>query len=137
MKKNKYERQFLEELSKVPIIQVACEKTGLSRNTIYRWRKEDKEFAKKMDNSMHDGVSFVNDMSESQLLQLIKDKKFPAIRFWLKHRHSKYKDKVEVQHKLDNGSLTPQQAETVKKALELGQLASSEINKTNTQNNVE
>jgi hypothetical protein len=33
MKKPKYSKQFLEEIKKVPIVQVACEKTGLSRNT--------------------------------------------------------------------------------------------------------
>ena len=48
MKKNKFQDQFLDELRKVPIVQVACEKTGLSRNSIYRWRKEDKDFLKKM-----------------------------------------------------------------------------------------
>ena len=50
MKKNKFQDQFLDELRKVPIVQVACEKTGLSRNSVYRWRKDDKEFIKKMDN---------------------------------------------------------------------------------------
>ena len=44
MKKNKFQDQFLDELRKVPIVQVACEKTGLSRNSVYRWRKDDKEF---------------------------------------------------------------------------------------------
>jgi len=74
MKKPKYSKQFLEEIKKVPIVQVACEKTGLSRNTVYRWKREDKEFAKAFDEALADGVNYVNDMSESQLLQLIKDR---------------------------------------------------------------
>lgn len=71
MKKNKFQDQFLDELRKVPIVQVACEKTGLSRNSVYRWRKDDKEFLKNMDTALTEGVALVNDMSESQLLTLI------------------------------------------------------------------
>jgi len=119
MKKNKYEEQFLEELVKVPIVQVACEKTGLSRNTVYRWRKEDNEFAKKMDKAIDDGVAFINDMSESQLLQLIKEKKFPAIRFWLNSRHPKFKRKVEINHSIKEEELTSEQEEIVRKALNI------------------
>lgn len=128
MKKNKLEKQFLEELRKVPIVQVACEKVGLSRQSIYRWRKEDKEFAKKMDQAIEDGVAFVNDMSESQLLQLIKEKKFPAIRFWLKKRHPAFKDKVQVEHKIDDETLTPKQSAVVKKALEFGSIITNNDN---------
>ena len=34
MKKNKMQHQFLEELKKVPIVQVAAEKTNVSRNSV-------------------------------------------------------------------------------------------------------
>ena len=83
MKKNKSQDQFFEELRKVPIVQVACEKTGLSRNSVYRWKKDDKSFSAKMDKAMSEGVAFVNDMSESQLLTMIKEKNWSAISFWL------------------------------------------------------
>ena len=127
MKKNKFQHEFLDELRKVPIIQVACEKTGLSRNSIYRWRKEDKKFSKIMDKAMSDGVDFVNDMSESQLLVMIKEKKWPAVSFWLKHRNSNYRDKIEVTTKDNNDNdLTPEQKKVIKKALSLG----SKITKT-------
>jgi hypothetical protein len=88
MKKNKLQNQFLDELAKVPIIQVASEKSGLSRQSIYRWKREDQNFAKKMEEAMEAGIAFVNDMSESQLLQMIKEKNWSAISFWLKHRHA-------------------------------------------------
>lgn len=127
MKKNKFQNEFLDELRKVPIIQVACEKVGLSRNSIYRWRKEDKKFSKIMDKAMSDGVDFVNDMSESQLLVMIKEKKWPAVSFWLKHRNSNYRDKIEVTTKDNNDNdLTPEQKKVIKKALSLG----SKITKT-------
>ncbi len=125
MKKNKFQDQFLEELRKVPIIQVACEKTGLSRNSVYRWRKEDKDFLKKMDDALTEGVALVNDMSESQLLTLIKEKNYPAISFWLKHRNDNYKNKLEIITKEDSEQLTPSQAKIVKQALKLAKITKS------------
>jgi hypothetical protein len=120
MKKNKLQNQFFEELRKVPIIQVACEKTGVSRNSIYRWKKEDPKFSKKMEQAMTDGVAFVNDMSESQLLTMIKEKNWSAISFWLKHRNDNYKDKIEITTKEDNEKLTSEQKKIVREALRLG-----------------
>lgn len=122
MKKHKYAKQFLEELKKVPIVQVACEKSGISRNTLYRWKRDDPEFAKALEGALSDGVAFVNDMSESQLLQLIKDKNFSAVRFWLNKRHPAYKDKLEVTSKNEINELSPEQAEVVRHALELAQI---------------
>ena len=122
MKKNKLQDQFLEELAKVPIVQVACEKTGLSRNSVYRWRKEDKTFERKMDEALKSGVAFVNDMSESQLLTLIKEKSYSAISFWLRHRNDNYKDRIEITTKEDNGELTKEQQKVVKNALKLASL---------------
>jgi hypothetical protein len=125
MKKNKFQDQFLDELRKVPIVQVACEKTGLSRNSVYRWRKDDKEFLKKMDSALSEGVALVNDMSESQLLTLIKEKNYPAISFWLRHRNDNYKNKLEITTKEDNEELTPSQAKIVKQALKLAKITKS------------
>jgi hypothetical protein len=72
--------------------------------------------------ALADGVAFVNDMSESQLLQLIKDKSFSAVRFWLIKRHPAYKEKVEVTNKHELPELTDSQKATIKQALELSNL---------------
>ena len=125
MKKIKLQNQFFEELKKVPIVQVACEKTGLSRNSIYRWKKDDKSFSVKMDQAMSVGVAFVNDMSESQLLTMIKEKNWSAISFWLKHRNDNYRDKVEITTKEDKEELTPSQVKIVKQALKLASITKS------------
>lgn len=122
MKKAKVTKQFLEELKKVPIVQVACEKTGISRNSVYRWRREDKKFADQMDVAMTEGVAFVNDMSESQLLTMIKEKNWSAISFWLRHRNDNYKNKIEVTTKERVDELTPEQQKVVKQALKLASL---------------
>jgi len=122
MKKSKITKKFLEELKKVPIVQVACEKTGISRQSVYRWRREDKKFADQMDVAMTEGVAFVNDMSESQLLTMIKEKNWSAISFWLRHRNDNYKNKIEVTTKEEVNELSPSQQRIVKKALKLASL---------------
>lgn len=133
MKKNKFQKLFLLEIEKVPIVQVACEKINLSRNTIYRWRKEDPDFAKKMDESLSQGEALINDMGETQLLNLIKEKSWPALSFWLRHRNPKFKDKVEVTAKIEkNESLTPEQEAIVREAL---RLSSTHINNNNNKQN--
>lgn len=95
MKKHRLQNKFLDELRKVPIVQIACNKCGLSRNSVYRWRNEDPYFASLMNEALAEGDEVMNDLTESQLLSLIKDKKFNAIHFWLTHRHPKFK-KQEV-----------------------------------------
>lgn len=126
MKKNKLQDKFFEELRNIPIVQVGCEKTGISRNSVYRWKKEDKTFAKKMEQALADGVAFVNDMSESQLLTLIKEKDYRSISFWLKHRNDNYKNKVELSatiHTRDE-PLTKDQKKVIREALRLSSLKS-------------
>src|SRR3989344_4955234 len=136
MKKNKKKDDFLAELRKIPIIQVACEKVGLSRTSVYRRKDEDPEFKKEMEKAMADGEALVNDMSESQLLTLIKEKNWSAISFWLRHRNPRFKDKVEVTSKFDDtGELTPSQAEVVRQALQLAKILPLNINDHDKQNN--
>ncbi len=110
MKKDRVKNSFLEELRKIPVVQVACERCGISRQSVYRWRKEDGEFRTLMDNALNEGESLVNDMCESKLLTLIKEGKFPAIRFWLGKRHPKFKDKNKdeisrVHNKIDSNKV--------------------------------
>lgn len=126
MKKNKLQDKFFDELRNVPIIQVGCEKTGISRNSVYRWKKEDKSFSKKMDQALADGVAFVSDMSESQLLTLIKEKSFPALSFWLRHRNDNYKNKVELSGTIHTKEepLTKDQKKVIREALRLSSLKS-------------
>ncbi len=114
-----------EQLRKTPIVQVTCEKIGIGRATYYRWRKDDKVFAKKADEALSEGVHLMNDMAESQLLSAIKSQNLTAIIFWLKHRHKSYTQKFEVTTRLENPELTEEQQAMVQKALTLGSLAPS------------
>lgn len=123
MKKNKKREEFLVQLRKIPIVLVACEKSALSRNTVYRWRRENKTFAEEMKAALKEGEELVNDMSESQLLTMIKEKNWSAISFWLKHRHDKYKTKVEIESTINTiQELNPEQKSLVEKALKLAKI---------------
>lgn len=119
MKKNKIQQTFLDHLRKIPIVLVACEKTGVSRNSIYRWRKEDPSFASEMDEALEEGIDLVNDMSESQLLTMIKEKNWSAVSFWLRHRNPKFKERIEVTTKSVSDALSPEQESIVREALKL------------------
>lgn len=114
--------KVLENLRKIPVIQVACERAGISRATYYRWL-DDEEFAFQAAEVVTEGEKFINDMSESQLINLIKDKNLPAINLWLKTHHPKYAAKVQIEGKIQTEQvLTLEQEELIKKALDLGGL---------------
>src|SRR5688572_4418894 len=100
MKKTDQNKQLLlEQLRKTPIVQIACEKTGISRMTYYRWKKEDENFSREADEAMGEGNLLINDLAESQLVAAIKDRNMTAIMNWLRHHHPAYTDKLEVTHR--------------------------------------
>jgi len=114
---------IVEELKKMPVVQIACKKAGVSRATFYRWKKEDKYFAKEVDEAISSGELFINDMSESQLINLIHDKNFQAIQLWLKSHHKKYGNKLEVTGNVTiNDPLSKEQAELIQKGLKMAGL---------------
>lgn len=128
MKSNDTKKLFLENLKKVPIIQVACEKAGVSRATVYRWRDKDKKFRKTLNEALSEGESLINDMGESQLISLMKEKNFSAIRFWLNHRHDKFKERVEITTKSEEQEkLSPEQQRIVKEALKLASFGKKKL----------
>lgn len=88
--KKRLAKKFLEQLEKVPNISLACEKLGISRNTIYRWRNEDEEFNKSLNEAFDSGIASVNDLAESKLLSLIDKKNIRAIEYWLEHNNPRY-----------------------------------------------
>ena len=96
MKTQQQKQLLIEQLQKTPIVQFACEKTGVSRATYYRLRKEDPDFAKAADAALGEGALLVNDMAESQLIAAIKDRNIPAIVYWLRHHHPNYTNRLEL-----------------------------------------
>lgn len=132
MTKRPQQKQLIvEQLKKTPIVQIACEKTGVARSTYYRWKKQDKTFAKDAEEAIVAGELLINDMAESQLLSAIRDKNLTAIIFWLKHHHPRYATRVEVSARLQRApeELTPEQEAVVIKALGLATLLPPVIEK--------
>ena len=126
-KRQQKEKELLiEQLRKIPIIQIACEKTGVGRATYYRWMKEDRDFFERAQEAITDGKALINDMAISQLLSAIHDRSLPAILFWLRHNHEDYKDKVEITTKNKTETLTEEQQQLIASALEKGGLLTQE-----------
>lgn len=121
---------LLEQLQKIPVVEIACQKLGIGRASYYRWRAESKQFAKEADEAIREGRELGNDMSESQILKAIRDGNLSAAYFWLKHNSKNYATKVELTANLKpDEELTPEQQETVKKALALTGLSEEEKEK--------
>lgn len=120
-KRIKKEKELiLDQLKKTPIVQLACEKMGISRATYYRWKNTDRKFSMLAQEAILEGSRLVNDMAESQLLSAIRDKNMTAIIFWLKHHHPAYETRVEIRQAgiQADENLTKKQKEVIKKALE-------------------
>jgi len=79
-----------EQFKKMPIIQIACERATISRATYYRWLEDDGIFRDAAMAAIADGEAFISDKSEAQLLALIGEKHFGAIKHYLEHHSDKY-----------------------------------------------
>lgn len=136
MKKDRVKDLFLEQLKKVPNIQVACEKVGVARSTVYKWRDEDPEFKAAMEQALAEGEAMLNDLGENQLYSLMLERHYPAIQFWLRHRNPKFKDKLEVTARsaVDREALSAEEDAIVERGLSMLEGASEEINSDNEQN---
>lgn len=114
---------ILEQLKKTPIVQLVCEKVGVSRATFYRWKSEDTQFGLHADKALLSGKLLINDMAESQLISAIKEKNLTAIIFWLKHHHNDYRNQLDVTGEITTKvDLSSEQKETVLRALSMALL---------------
>ena len=86
MKKTKMKKIFLEELSKTPIVSAVCNKISISRQTVYRWQREDFEFKYKYEDVYKQGTSNINDLAKSKLISKINEGDMQSIKFWLDSR---------------------------------------------------
>ncbi len=132
MKKNDATRKLvIEQLRKTPIVEAACQKAGISRMTYYRWKEDDKEFAKLAEQAILDGHKLVNDLAESQLIGAVKDRNLPAIMYWLRNHHPGYANKLKIEHSIEDETLTPEQEAVVREALRLAALNPTELTNSN------
>lgn len=87
------QKKIIAELEKTPIIEIACQRAGVPRSTVYRWRGEDPDFAQECVDAIESGNYRINDLAESKLISLINQPKLPAITYWLNNHHETYKRK--------------------------------------------
>ena len=129
IKKSTTKKLFIEQIRKTPIMQAACEKVGVPRGTIYRWKNEDPEFAKALDEALLEGRSMVSDAAVSQLLTAIKAGDLGAIKYWLNHFDDNFKTKIQfsgtMRHIRDD--LTDEEAEVINEALKLAGFKPEEL----------
>ena len=101
MKKTKVlVNKLLAEIEKAPVIQVACDKVGISRNTFYRWIKEDSELMGRVSEAMSLGNGLVSDVAISNVLEGIKRKDVMYTKYWLSHKHPDFRRPFV--HKVDS-----------------------------------
>ncbi len=75
------------------VISVICEKTGITKDTYYRWIKKDKRFIK----AINEKRSRMNAEAEDILYGLVFIKKHPpSVHYYLDRRHPDYKPRQDV-----------------------------------------
>jgi hypothetical protein len=99
-------KAMLEALEKsLGVVTTACKQVGISRETHYRWVKEDAGYA----NAVEDVENIALDFAESQLHKQIMEGSTGATIFYLKTKGKNrgYIERVEQVMQLTNSSLPP------------------------------
>lgn len=92
-RKKKEKKLILDLLVKYPIVQLACEKSGISRATFYRWKHEDEEFNIDSEKAVFEWKQLVNDMAEINVISWIKNWDKTLTMYWLNNNHSNYSNR--------------------------------------------
>jgi len=88
-------KKMLESLEKsLGIVTPACKEVGISRQTFYRWCKEDDDFKSAVDEINELQGDFV----ENQLFKKIKEGSERSILFYMKYKGKKrgYTDSIDI-----------------------------------------
>jgi hypothetical protein len=122
MKENdKTKELILEQLRRTPIIEITCQKIGISRMTLLRWKKDSKKFSSQVEDALIEGRLNMNDIAENQILALISQGKFEPSKFWLTHNDPRYANKLNITGTLKHKDtpLSVEQKAVIKQALKL------------------
>lgn len=93
-RKKSQKEEFIEAFMETPIVLFVCHKVGISRATFYRWRNEDEHFDNQFKEAERIGRENFNDIAESSLVSLVKEKDYKAISYYLKHNHPRYSESI-------------------------------------------
>lgn len=81
----------LKEIKNELTIKAVCKKLNLSRQTVYRWLKDDKSFKTELHKARKEAIDDMNDECENRVLNKIRNDDSGMIKFWLKYHHEDYK----------------------------------------------
>jgi len=90
-----HKKKLIEALEKsLGIVTPACKEVGVSRETFYRYYREDEDFKKSVD----DINEITLDFAENQLLKKIKEGSERSILFYMKYKARKrgYTDSLDI-----------------------------------------
>lgn len=110
MKKHRLKQKVIKELTDNPNVSMTCEKLNISRQTFYRWTKEDEDFSKQVEESMILGNDLLNDVAEMKLMSKVKEGNMTAIKYrldnnkynYIKPRHTSFWDSFKSARKIDS-----------------------------------
>jgi transposase-like protein len=85
-------KRFVETLATQGTVSHAAQAAGVSRNTVYRWRIEDREFASLWDEAHDKAVDAV----ESSLYQKALGGDTICMIFYLKAHRPQYRDRLNI-----------------------------------------
>lgn len=102
MKLQRIKKKFLDEIKEFPSVSRACQRCNISRQSFYRWCKEDSNFKNEYDISLGQGVDLINELAESKIFTKINNGELPAIRYWLDNNSKKYRKPREKTPLLDS-----------------------------------
>jgi hypothetical protein len=123
----KLKKAMVVQLRKTPIVQIACERTGVGRSTYYKWRTNDHIFGRAADRALEAGKFFINDLAKSKLLQLIQDGDKVAIIFWLKHNDPTFVAVSRVIHEYETATIKPSVEENSIAALKIAEMMADKL----------
>lgn len=115
----KMKADVLEHLSKVPIVQIVCEKAGISRATYYRWIEESDTFSAEVAKAIAVGTDRISDLAESKIVSAINNDNLTASIFFLKHRNPKYKPTVKTELTIPEYEMSEEEKEKLRQIVRI------------------
>ena len=107
-------KEFLTYLQENGIIMVACRKSGVPRQNIYRWISEDSKFSKEVNRALRRGREVGVDMAESVIIGKITEKDIGAAKFYLSHNDPRYMSPAKnTEQRAQQRASQPQELEFV------------------------
>ena len=112
-KRDRQKKRFIAALEAQGTVLHACKAAGISRQTAYRWHREDPDFAEQWDEAHENAV----DVVESTIYQQAIGGNTLAAIFYLKAHRPIYRDRVnidinqvksEIEERMAQLGLTPQ-----------------------------